>query len=137
MGKYAVTFDHQNIGIGTLLRLKPKSRNLLSFLAHKSEFYLVIVDFSQKYARLYALCGTLFMFTWLAFYSAQYFLCHFGHELERPVSQEIRPPSQKGGDIPRIFAPPGANLLGISPPRGANLLGISPPFRNFAPPYKF
>ena len=60
-----------------------------------------------------------------------------------PVSQEIRPPRRfapplkRGGDIPRIFAPPGANLLGISPPRGANLLGISPPFRNFAPPYEF
>jgi hypothetical protein len=73
-------------GIGTLLRLKPKSRNLLSFLAHKPEFYLVIVDFSQKYARLYALCDTLFMSTWLAFYSAQYYLCHFGHELERPAA---------------------------------------------------
>ena len=68
------------------LSLKPKSRNLLSFLAHKPEFYLVIVDFSQKYARLYALCDTLFMSTWLAFYSAQYYLCHFGHELERPAA---------------------------------------------------
>ena len=53
----------------------------------------------------------------------------------KPVSQEIRPPpgdsppSQKGGDIPRIFAPPGANIA----PQGVNLLGISPPPRNIAP----
>ena len=69
MGKYAVTFDHQNFGIGTLLRLKPKSRNLLSFLAHKLEFYLVIAAFSQKYARLYALCDTLLIYVYMACFS--------------------------------------------------------------------
>jgi hypothetical protein len=39
--------------------------------------------------------------------------------------QEIRPPSQKGGDIPRIFAPPGggAIFLGISPPGGRKCRG--------------
>jgi hypothetical protein len=36
--------------------------------------------------------------------------------------QEIRPPSQKGGDIPRIFAPPPGRISS---------------FRNFAPPYEF
>ena len=39
------------------------------------------------------------------------FRCH-----RRFAPQEVRPPSQKGGDIPRIFAPPrGESPRNIAP----------------------
>jgi hypothetical protein len=60
------------------------------------------------------------------------------HAFELPVSQEIRHPSQKGGDVLRIFAPPRSESpRNISPQGGESHRNIAP-FRNLAPPpYKF